>query len=388
MKNISIIIILLGLTACSGKQPFMPMGQTSFEAYRTETLQWVSEHRTFQTKDQTAELAWNSPREWRPKKSPDKGILLVHGLGDSPWSFTDVGPALARQGFLVRTVLLPGCGTQPSDMIGVKADDWRRVVAEQTAILQREVGNVYLGGFSTGGNLVLEYAYTHPEIQGLILFSPGFKSDESLDFLAPLASYFSDWLMGPDGKNPVQDAMRYAIVPTDAFAQFYRTSASARGLLKKAPFDRPVVIILAEHDSVLDVAFTAKLFDTAFTHPESRLIWYGSPPANRSKRMLARPDALPEWRISAFSHMGVLFSPQNAIYGRDGSHRICWNGQTEANYQRCLAGEEIWYSDWGYEEQGKVHARLTFNPYFDWQMEVILHVFRGGRETSPHAQDF
>ena len=23
----------------------------------------------------------------------------------------------------------------------------------------------------------------------------------------------------------------------------------------------------------------------------------------------------------------------------------------------------MWYSDWGYREHGKVHARLTFNPY-------------------------
>lgn len=388
MKKVLIVFSFLCLAACSARQPTMPLGQSCFEDYRADTLNWVSERREFQTADRRAELAWNSPCEWHPQGQPEKGILLVHGLGDSPWSFTDVGPALARQGFLVRTVLLPGCGTRPSDMIGIRAGDWRRVVAEQVVILQREVREVYLGGFSTGGNLVLEYAYAHPEIQGLVLLSPGIKSDEPLDFLAPVASVFSDWLMAPDGEGPVQDAMRYAIVPTDAFAQFYHTSASVRHLLKKAPFDRPVAIILAERDSVLDVSYILNLFEAVFTHPQSRLVWYGSPPEGRSRRVLVRPDALPEWRISTFSHMGVLFSPENPAYGRNGTHRICWNGQSAANYQRCLAGEEVWYSDWEYEEAGKTHARLTFNPYFDWQMDVILRVLEGGRGSSPHARAF
>src|SRR5476649_67099 len=113
--------------------------------------------------DHAAELAWNAPREWRPTGVPKGGILLVHGLGDSPWSFHDVGAKLAEQGFLVRTVLLPGHGTQPADMLDVTLEQWQQVVREQAAILSREVPKVYLGGFSTGANLVLDYAYGHDE---------------------------------------------------------------------------------------------------------------------------------------------------------------------------------------------------------------------------------
>jgi len=374
MKRAIFIIALLCLAACSDKRNVMPLGQGTFEEYCAETERWVAEHREFQTGNRTAELLWNTPGEWRPTGHPEKAILLVHGLGDSPWSFTDIAPFFAERGFLVRTVLLPGCGTKPTDMIGVTVDDWRRAVAEQTAILQREVPHVYLGGFSTGGNLVLEYASTHPEILGVALFSPGIKSDEPLDFLAPLASLFSDWLMDPDGEAPAQDAMRYAIVPTDAFAQFYHTSSSIRSRLKKAPFGKPAVIVLAEHDSVLDVEYILEHFDTSFTHSASRLIWYGFPKTGYSSRVLFQSAALPEWRISTFSHMGVLFSPTNEVYGPKGTHRMCWNGQQEADYRHCLAGEEVWYSAWGYEEEGKSHARLTFNPYFDWQMEIVLDV--------------
>ena len=129
-------------------EPDMPLGQKSFEAYRLDTLQWLRDHRDFQGTDREAELNWNAPQEWRPVGAPKRGIILVHGLGDSPWSFHDIGSALAARGFLVRTVLLPGHGTQPADMLQVRMEDWRRVVDEQAAILRAEVGEIYLGGFS------------------------------------------------------------------------------------------------------------------------------------------------------------------------------------------------------------------------------------------------
>ncbi len=74
--------------------------------------------------------------------------------------------------------------------------------------------------------------------------------------------------------------------------------------------------------------------------------------------------------------MGVLFAPGNPQYGRQGQQPECWNGQTDEGLQHCLAGKPVWYSAWGYREPDKVHARLTFNPYFDWQAEVMEQVMR------------
>ena len=95
--------------------------------------------------------------------------------------------------------------------------------------------------------------------------------------------------------------------------------------------------------------------------------------------MLVRADSLPAYRISQFSHMGLLFSPSNALYGEGGSLRICQNGQAERVTRACLEGEAVWYSDWGYREPGKVHARLTFNPYFEWQTSVLIGTFGGDK---------
>ena len=182
-----IIGILLMATSACGRSDINEhkVSPRSFEAYRHDVIQRMEKHRVFQTKDHKAELDWNAPSEWRPRGHPQKGILLVHGLGDSPFTFHDIGKFLAAHGFLVRAVLLPGFGTRPEDLLHVKLRDWRRVVNEQTQALQSEVKEVYLGGFSLGGNLVLDYAYAHPEIAGLLLFSPAFKSDETFAWLTP-----------------------------------------------------------------------------------------------------------------------------------------------------------------------------------------------------------
>ena len=369
------------LSACSAvdNKP-SAVEAVEFSVYRENTLKLLRERRTFQQTETDFELMSNAPREWRPVGSaPDKGILLVHGLGDSPWSFTDIGQALAAQGFLVRTVLLPGHGTRPDDLKDVTFEQWRQVVHEQAVAMQHDVGKVYMGGFSTGANLALDYAYASPEIAGLVLFSPGFRSNSSWDWLTPLVAKFRPWLFEPDGQRPMQNSVRYLTTPTNGFAQFYRSSKLARSLLNQHTYDKPVFMAVAQHDSVLNTDYLLEIFQTRFTHPDSRLIWYGTPPAHLqdTKRIIVREDRIPKHHISQFSHMGILFSPDNRIYGEQVQQRFCWNGQSPSDMQSCLQGAPVWYSDWGYQEAGKIHARLTFNPYFDWQMSVIMTVLGG-----------
>lgn len=364
-----------GCAAPAGPGAGAPTGQDSFDAYARETRTWMAQRRAFQTGNAADELDWNAPREWRPEGPPTRGVLLVHGLGDSPWSFTDIGAALAEQGYLVRTALLPGHATRPEDLVGVDLEDWRRVVREQAAILARDVPQVYLGGFSTGANLALEYALEHDEVQGLLLFSPALKSGIAGDWLLPWLARVKTWMRQPSDTQVQQSALRYLNVPTNAFAQYYRSSVAVREKIARTSFDKPAVLVLAEHDSVVDVQHAMQTFVAHFTHPASRMIWYGElAPQATPARVLVRADRLTDQRISQFSHMGVLFAPDNPLYGAQGSQRICWNGQGHIERARCLAGEPVWYSEWGYREPGKVHARLTYNPWFDWQAGVIREV--------------
>ncbi|MDH1262454.1 alpha/beta fold hydrolase [Pseudomonas sp. GD03944] len=386
--RLSLLLAALAIAqvdAAHGQGASLPLGQTSFAAYREQTRQWLQHAREFQSPDHAAELDWNAPQEWRPEQPPSRGILLVHGLGDSPWSFSDLGPSLARQGFLVRTLLLPGHGSKPADLLDTRIEQWRQLLREQAAVLAREVPNVYLGGFSTGANLVLDYAYEHPEVDGLLLFSPAFKSDTAYDWLPSMIAWAKPWLRAPGPGRPSQTPVRYLNVPTNAFAQFYRSSVAVQARLNTGSYDKPVLVVAAQHDSVLDTAHIRDTFTRRFTHPASRLVWYGSPVPDmpQTPRVLTRSDALPEQRISQFSHMGVLFSPGNPLYGANGAQRICWNGQDDQGMAACQAGETVWYSDWGYREAGKFHARLTYNPYFEWQNGVMFEVLNAAAPALP-----
>ena len=369
------------LLSCSSLESISePIPSKPFRDYQRESIAHILASRHFQHEDKESELQWNAPQQWQPgisnkEEKPNKGILLVHGLGDSPWSFHDIGPALAQHGFLVRTVLLPGHGTTPFEMLDVTAEEWQKVVYEQAQSLREDVnGPVFLGGFSTGANIVLDYAYKHDDIAGLLLFSPGFKS-MPFDWLAPFVSKIRSWIITPDDNMPLQTPFRYMNVPTNGYAQYYRTSALARELLEEK-YEKPVFMAISEHDSVLDTDYLLTTFQQRFTHPQSRLIWYGTKPEHLKDegRVFIRSDNLPEEHISQFSHMGLLFSPHNKLYGRQGTERICLNSMNAEERKACENGAELWFSAWGYNEKGKVHARLTFNPYFDWQTETMLQV--------------
>ncbi len=371
------VFTLVAGCGTTAKAPGMRLGQPSFGKYADDARRWVEKNRVFQSETHAIEVDWNSPQEWRPSGPISKGILLVHGLGDSPWSFVDIGKDLADRGYLVRTVLLPGHGTKPEDMIDVDLADWRRVVKEQVGLLRTEVPSVYLGGFSTGANLVLEYALDNDEaISGLLLFSPAFKSSMAMDWVTPWLAKVRTWVISPDEVGQQQTPVRYMNVPSNGFAQYYRSSIAVREKLADMTYRKPALLVAAENDSVVDVEFLRQIFTEKFPHPDSRMIWYGDLKDPES-RVLVRPDRLESLRISEFSHMSVLFSPTNPQYGREGHQRICANGQEDESSKQCEAGADVWYSDWGYTEVGKIHARLTFNPYFEWQAEIMASVLHG-----------
>ncbi|WP_206210919.1 alpha/beta hydrolase [Vogesella urethralis] len=383
------LLLALAVSACSqtrAPDALPPLGQADFASYQQQTRHWLQQHRRFVTATPQDELAYNSPQQWQAKGPARGAVLLVHGLGDSPYSFNDLGPALAESGYLVRSVLLPGHGSKPADLMAAQYEDWQTLVAQQTALLQREGLPVYLGGFSTGANLVMLQAMAEPRVAGVLLFSPAFKSDSSIDWLAPWVAPLKPWLRQPD-EGVQQTAVRYLNVPTNGFGLFYRSSSAVLSALAARPYDKPAFMVLAERDSVVDVGEARRLFQQRFTHPASRLVWYGRQAGNgQDPRQLWQSDYLPQQRISQFSHMSVLFSPANPLYGQKGSLRMCRNGQEDAEVAACQRGATVWYSDWGYREPGKVHARLTFNPYFDWQLGVARSVLQAGLSgTQPVA---
>ncbi|UOE90462.1 alpha/beta hydrolase [Vibrio splendidus] len=384
MKRASVAIMLsigiLSLLGCSigsaepeyyrNAQSLPDFKQETFQHYVTDSQAWLREERFFITHDKDREIQLNLPKEYRQKDLNGIGILLVHGLGDSPFSFSDIAEDLSSRGYLVRTMLLPGHGTKVGDLKLVSEDIWQTSVEHQISLLQKEVGKIWLGGYSTGANLVTSYALTQDEVDGLLLFSPAFKPQSKLAPFATWAQYLVTWA-DQDIEN---NYLRYESLPMRAAASYIDTTKQVQTKLEATGrYDKPVFMLISEGDNVIDKSYATSHFSHTFIHPQSQLVWLGdTPPAD--KRASAFTMDLPDLNISEGSHMGGLFSPNNIEYGTNGVNRICSNGQSAVDEERCLTGDEVWFSSYGFIEQGKIHARLTYNPYFDQTMVLMSRV--------------
>jgi alpha-beta hydrolase superfamily lysophospholipase len=92
---------------------------------------------------------------------PRAQALLVHGLTDSPYSMHAMARTLHAQGVDVTVLRLPGHGTLPSMLTSVSADDWTaalRIAVRDVAARAGSGQPFYVGGYSSGGTLVLQYA--------------------------------------------------------------------------------------------------------------------------------------------------------------------------------------------------------------------------------------
>lgn len=340
--------------------------QASFSQYVAETKRWLAQNRVFMTEDKQTELAQVLPREYQPAQPNGQGVLLVHGLGDSPYSFHDIATHLTDQGYIVRTILLPGHASKVGDLQLPTLNDWQGVVDHHIRLLKQQANKIWLGGYSTGANLATSAALKDDSIQGLLLFSPALKPGSSSVQFAELASHFVTWA----DQDPENNPLRYNSLPMSAAAVYYQTSAIVREQLETARYTKPVFMLLSEGDKVINTEYAVSTFTEKMPNAASHIVWQGELDLKepRSTRFSMK---IPEQRISNGSHMGLLFSPTNPNYGIGGSNVICSNGQPEDKLSSCAQGEDIWYSAWGYIEAGKTHARLTYNPYFKQSMAIM-----------------
>lgn len=72
---------------------------------------------------------------------PVGGVLLLHGMSDSPYSLRALGQALRRRGYWVVGLRLPGHGTVPSGLKYVRMEDMTSAVRLAVAHLAAKVGS-------------------------------------------------------------------------------------------------------------------------------------------------------------------------------------------------------------------------------------------------------
>ncbi len=126
---------------------------------------------------------WN--RSFELEGNGSGGVLLLHGMSDSPYSLRALGQSLNRRGFHVIGLRLPGHGTAPS---GLRFITWRDMAAAVSlamehldSIVGAGTNGLHIVGYSTGASLALDFTLKAldddelPRPESLVLISPAIR---------------------------------------------------------------------------------------------------------------------------------------------------------------------------------------------------------------------
>ncbi len=325
-------------------------------------------------------VAGNAPFESIPaevfRKAQGKpyrrGVLLTHGLSDSPYHMRHLADFFQRNGFRVMAVLLPGHGTQPGDLLDVRWEDWAEALAFGVQCLAEEVDEIYLAGFSAGAALSFHHAATDSRVRGLFMFSPALEIARKARWAILRRGY--SWLLPHCAwlnVMPDHDRYKYESFCMNAVTQMWRlTHALPQGELRI-----PVFVAASADDATVISAAALDLIGRV-QHPVRKMLWYATTDPQREDVEWVN-SALPEKRILSSAHTAIVISPDDTHYGEAGGYANCLHyvSQDEAHFVACQSSQTAW--------QGEVTTqnlkygllrRLMYNPHYV-EMERAMSSF-------------
>ncbi|MEJ5361899.1 MAG: alpha/beta fold hydrolase [Spirochaetota bacterium] len=348
--------------------------ETPYEQY-IELMTHVIANARVETKNKDAIVAMNSPFIFKPAVKPvngiyPKGILLIHGLSDSPYFLRAVGKYFAEKGFLVYGLLLPGHGTVPGDLLNVKNDEWIKATHYGMVQLKKNANNVYMGGFSMGALLSTHYVLTNKnhDVKGLFLFAPCFAIYSKLAWMAPVIGTFKDWESIEDDV----DYTKYQSFTFNGVTQTYRLVKKVDSIFENGnKINVPVFVAQSIDDRTVSTERTLFVMKNYVTGKKMFILYTTEPEKDydgEDNFVITVNSYLPQEKILNIPHICITIPPDDPHYGKNGDYRNClYYKPNSLERQQCLTDPEIWKGENTKEniEKYKVITRLTYNPYFN-----------------------
>ena len=306
-------------------------------------------------------------------KTYRRGVLLTHGLSDSPYLMRHLAEFFRQRGFRVMAVLLPGHGTQPGDLLEVTWQDWAKTVAYGAYQLAEQADEIYLAGYSAGATLSIYQSMRDSRVRGLFLFSPALRITRKAAF-ARLHKLYS-WLL-PTAKwvdiKPDLDIYKYESFTKNAAAQTHALINALDGQLRKRALDIPLFIAASADDMTVKASVILEFIARA-RHPLSRVQLYTTEPEKipdgfTADKLELVNSVIPEQKILSSAHSAIVMPPEDSHYGRTGDYSNCVHYYPDEmeKYAACLAHPDQDFQGEITEQNLKagILRRLTYNPNF------------------------
>lgn len=348
----------------------------NFQDYITEMQNTIAAGRIDLTsKNFNQVLAAISPIELRPSAPTKKGILLIHGLYDSPFTWHDLAPQFVAEGYLVRSLLLPGHGTVPGDLLTIGYSEWLKAAEFGVKSLTQEVTEIYVVAFSMGCPIAIQEAFKHPQIKAMILMAPALKPKRFAANFAQICAWFGKfyapfaWYQ----RLPQQLFAKYESFPCNAANQFCQLVKKTHRLLEKNHLTIPLLIIASADDESVSERAIINFF-VKQPNRSNRLLIYGNMDKIPDDPRIQRKSSLfPEQKILDFSHISLAISPNNPQLGANAKYQDFqhYHGKVPTTSKDIYQGS-IKLSNLGQH----VLRRLTYNPDFAYMSNTMLEFLK------------
>jgi alpha-beta hydrolase superfamily lysophospholipase len=185
---------------------------------------------------------------------PRGGVLLVHGMSDSPYALRTLGKALHQKGYWVVGMRMPGHGTAPSGLRHISRQDMAAAVRIGMTHLDEKVNGkpVHMVGYSTGAPLSLEFALdalegkSAPVPGSLVLISPAIGIHSAAGMASFMDSMASLPGLGTWSFTQIQaefDPYKYNSFATNAADVVHKLTRSVASRLQQRAAANPEVIL-------------------------------------------------------------------------------------------------------------------------------------------------
>lgn len=308
------------------------------------------------------------------------GILLVHGLSDSPFSLSDITKNIVQNKncVIIKSLLIPGHSLVPGSSLEVKNQDWINAVNFALEDFKNEkTDNITAIGFSTGSALILNQILSDNKktISKAVFFSPAF--DIGLSRLQSIQLRIIDFISNPRPlnflayleKHSDENIYQYESFSYHGINNLHNVIRINNQLITSNKVNIPTLFFFSDVDGTVKSATTIEMINNDFTNASG--IIFSNNGVEIKNITTIKPVNLAE-KILDLSHTSIQTSGDNYYFGKNAKiNRGCLHYDTKKTqdiFNACRNSDGEFYfgetSNDNLQNYKNNLSRITYNPYY------------------------